>query len=130
MSPGSRSSTVVSGTRESEQPIHKIWGLWPFAILGNNWGSCSACLAAHARLRSRSVDMGDSAVNWRKLCGVIWPVISESVVCRLNEFRELKDRRKIVCVKNASRERRDSVCPLKATAGNPVLELGQSVYFL
>jgi len=38
MEPGGRFSSVVSGTRESEQPSQRIWGCWPFARVGKRSG--------------------------------------------------------------------------------------------
>ena len=37
-SPGWRPSTVVSGTRESEQPSQRILGCWPVARVGEEGG--------------------------------------------------------------------------------------------
>lgn len=61
-SPGNKSRTVVSGTRESEHPIHKIWGCWLFAKLGKSNGFSRSWRSAHVRLRSRRVVIGVCAV--------------------------------------------------------------------
>ena len=43
-SPGLRPRTVVSGTRESEHPSHRIFGDWPFARVGRSSGCDSPTL--------------------------------------------------------------------------------------
>lgn len=46
-SPGRRPRTVVSGMRESEQPIQRIWGFWPEARVGKRSGCSEAVAWAH-----------------------------------------------------------------------------------
>jgi hypothetical protein len=48
-SPGLRPRIVVSGQRESAQPIHRISGCWPVASLGKSDESSSAVFEAHLR---------------------------------------------------------------------------------
>lgn len=49
-SPGLRPRMVVSGTRESEQPIQRILGDWPLERVGRRSGFSLARLAAQAWL--------------------------------------------------------------------------------
>ena len=47
-SPGWQPRMVVSGTRESEQPIHRIFGSWPLALLVKKDVSVLVTLDAHS----------------------------------------------------------------------------------
>jgi len=47
-SPGWQPRMVVSGTRESAQPIQRTFGAWPFALLAKKDVSFEATLAAHS----------------------------------------------------------------------------------
>ena len=51
--PGSRSRRVVSGARESEQPIQRMGGCWDLPRAGKRSGLASAVRWAQALLRSR-----------------------------------------------------------------------------
>ena len=67
---------MVSGTRESEQPIHRIWGCWPEARVGKRsglalavaWAHClfwwRACLKVSVRRRKALSAM--VCLAWRK----------------------------------------------------------------
>ncbi len=48
-SPGCKPRTVVSGIRESEQPIQRICGRWPDARVGKREGWSEAIFCAHWR---------------------------------------------------------------------------------
>ena len=52
-SPGRRPRTVVSGTRESEQPNQTTGGFWACASVGRNSGSAAAVVAAHSWLPAK-----------------------------------------------------------------------------
>jgi len=60
-SPGLRPSTVVSGTRESLQPIQRMAGDWPWALVGKNLASLWAVSEAQRLLLSRACWKADSA---------------------------------------------------------------------
>ena len=52
-SPGFLPSTVVSGTRESQHPIQRMSGAWPFALFLKNSGSLAAMSEAQILLAWR-----------------------------------------------------------------------------
>jgi hypothetical protein len=56
-------STVVSGTRESQQPIHRISGVWPLALFLKNSGSLEAMSEAQILLAWREAVNSSSTLR-------------------------------------------------------------------
>lgn len=63
ISPGARPVMVSAGTRESEHPIHKIFGACDLARVGRKSGLSDFSLADHALLFSRARLKGSAAVE-------------------------------------------------------------------
>lgn len=62
-SPGLKPRTVVSGTRESEQPIHRMGGAWPLADSEKKFCSFFAVSSAHCLLLCRHAAKASPAMR-------------------------------------------------------------------
>ena len=63
ISPGDKPVIVSAGTRESEQPIHRILGACDLARLGRKSGFADCSFADHALLFSRARLKGSASVD-------------------------------------------------------------------